>query len=102
MAQDYVAALPYHVPAISSILIQSSFLLLLNIANFLLDQLILCGLVGQVLLGMVCGSPGGKLLDTATEEVIVQLGYLGLVLLVYEGLPPLSWSLRVHWPTLYI
>ncbi len=79
------AALPYQDPPIKTILILSSFLILLNAINHLLDHLIYCGLVGQVLIGVAFGTPGAKWLDKGTEQVIVQLGYLGLILLVYEG-----------------
>lgn len=34
---------------------------------------------------MAFGTPGTKWLDKGTEQVIVQLGYLGLIFLVYEG-----------------
>ena len=79
------AALPYQGPTISTILILSSFLILLNVINHVLDRLIYCGLIGQVLIGAAFGTPGAKWLDRGTEQVIVQLGYLGLILLVYEG-----------------
>lgn len=78
-------SLPYHEPGIVTILTQASFLLLLNVANFFLDRSLYCGLLGQIFLGMAYGTPGGKWLGTETEGVIVQLGYLGLLLLVYEG-----------------
>ena len=80
-----VAALPYHDPSIKTILILSSFLLLLNTVNHILDYLLYCGLVGQVLIGIAFGTPGAKWLDEGTEKVIMQLGYLGLIFLVYEG-----------------
>ncbi|BFZ65147.1 hypothetical protein YB2330_006310 [Saitoella coloradoensis] len=79
------ASLPYHEPGIVTILTQSSFILLLNVINFVLDRSFYCGLLGQVLLGVAWGTPGAKWLGTEAEEVIVQLGYLGLLLLVYEG-----------------
>lgn len=78
-------SLPYHEPGIVINLIQSSFLLLLNVVNFLLDRSLYCGLLGQVFLGVAWGTPGAKWLGVEVEEVIVQLGYLGLLLLVYEG-----------------
>jgi Kef-type K+ transport system membrane component KefB len=78
-------SLPYHEPGIVTILIQSTFLLLLNVVSSILDRLVYCGLLGQVLLGIAWGTPGAKWLSIETEEVIVQLGYLGLILLVYEG-----------------
>ncbi|PSN71143.1 Sodium/hydrogen exchanger [Corynespora cassiicola Philippines] len=87
MALDTETApsLPYHEPGIITILVQASFLLLLNLVNAALDRLLYCGLLGQVFLGIAWGTPGAKWLSTHVEEVIVQLGYLGLLLLVYEG-----------------
>jgi hypothetical protein len=78
-------SLPYHEPEIVTILVQTSFLLLLNIINSALDRVLYCGLLGQVLVGIVWGTPAAKLLSTNVEEAIVQLGYLGLILLVFEG-----------------
>ncbi|KAG0647508.1 hypothetical protein D0Z07_6696 [Hyphodiscus hymeniophilus] len=77
--------LPYHEPGIVTILIQTSLLLVLNIVNTVFDQLIFCGLLGQVFIGVAWGTPGAKWVSVETEHVIVQLGYLGLILLVYEG-----------------
>ena len=78
-------ALPYHEPDILSIVILSSFVLLANAVDFILDKLVYCGLVGQIFIGIAFGPPGGKLLNAEAENVIVQLGYLGLILMVYEG-----------------
>lgn len=77
--------LPYHEPSIRTILIQSSFILCLNFISTVLDKLIFCGLLGQVFIGIAWGTPGAKFLDTSSQNVIVQLGYLGLLLLVFEG-----------------
>jgi len=84
MASSQVS-LPYHEPGIVIILVQSSFLLVLNIINYILDNLLCCGLLGQILIGIAWGTPGGKWLGVEAEEIVVQLGYLGLILLVYEG-----------------
>ncbi|PNP39116.1 hypothetical protein TGAMA5MH_08968 [Trichoderma gamsii] len=86
------ASLPYQEPDIVTILIQASFLLVLNITNFLLDRAVYCGLIGQIFIGVAWGIPGAKWLSTEAEETAVQLGYLGLLLLVYEG--GLSTSLK--------
>lgn len=82
---DISASLPYNEPSIVTILIYSSFLLLNNIVNYVLDRVIYCGLLGQVFIGVAFGTPGGKWISTGAEQVIVDLGYLGLILLVYEG-----------------
>ncbi|KFZ13267.1 hypothetical protein V502_06713 [Pseudogymnoascus sp. VKM F-4520 (FW-2644)] len=85
MPAETKSFLPYHEPGIVTILIQSSFILILNAINTLFDKLIFCGLLGQVFIGVAWGTPGGKWLGQDVEDVIVQLGYLGLILLVYQG-----------------
>jgi hypothetical protein len=86
---DSASSLPYHEPDIITILVQTSFLLLLNIINAALDRVLYCGLLGQVLIGIAWGTPGAKWLSLSVEETMVQLGYLGLILLVYEGMSSL-------------
>lgn len=80
-----VSSLPYHEPSILQVLVLSSFGLLLNIINRVLERYIYCGLVGQILIGVFWGTPLGGWLDSNVEIAVVQLGYLGLILLVYEG-----------------
>ena len=81
------ASLPYHEPGIVTILLISSFLLLINAVNYLLDRLIYCGLVGQILIGVAFGQPGAAWLSEELQRTVVQLGYIGLILIVYEGSP---------------
>ncbi|PYI11301.1 putative Na+/H+ antiporter [Aspergillus sclerotiicarbonarius CBS 121057] len=78
-------ALPYEEPSISTILNQTGLLLVLNLVNVCLDKLLYCGLIGQLFIGILWGTPGARWLDRDTETVIQQLGYLGLIMLVYEG-----------------
>ncbi|KAH6988108.1 Sodium/hydrogen exchanger family-domain-containing protein [Ilyonectria sp. MPI-CAGE-AT-0026] len=79
------ASLSYHEPSITVISILSGFLLLLNLVNFGLDKIAYCGLIGQVALGIAWGTPGAKWLSREVEDAVMQLGYLGLILIVYEG-----------------
>ncbi|CAR23980.1 cation:proton antiporter [Lachancea thermotolerans CBS 6340] len=79
------AALSYHEPNIIVILILASFLIILNIVGRALDSLLYCGLLGQIFIGVAWGLPGGKWLSLPFQQSVVQLGYLGLILLVYEG-----------------
>lgn len=79
------ASLPYHEPSITIIAILSGFVLLLNLINHGLDKLAYCGLIGQVAIGIAWGTPGAKWLSHEVENAVVQLGYLGLILLVFEG-----------------
>lgn len=86
------AALPYHESSALTLLILSSFILISNILNFILDKIIFCGLIGQMLVGVAWGVPGGNLLGPDVENAVVQFGYLGLILLVYEGEDSKSFS----------
>ncbi|KAL4929762.1 cation:proton antiporter [Aspergillus undulatus] len=79
------SAFAYHEPSIYTILNQSGLLLVLNLVNTCLDKLLYCGLIGQLFIGILWGTPGAKWLDRDMETVIQQLGYLGLIMLVYEG-----------------
>lgn len=79
------AAFAYEEPSIATILNQAGLLLVLNIVNVCLDKLLYCGLIGQLFIGILWGSPGAKWISTDLEHVIQQLGYLGLIMLVYEG-----------------
>ncbi|KAL4993649.1 Sodium/hydrogen exchanger family-domain-containing protein [Aspergillus recurvatus] len=79
------SAFAYHEPSISTILNQTGLLLVLNLVNACLDKLLYCGLIGQLFVGILWGTPGAKWLDRDVETVIQQLGYLGLIMLVYEG-----------------
>ncbi|CCF42607.1 sodium/hydrogen exchanger family protein [Colletotrichum higginsianum] len=81
----FESSLAYHEPSITTIIILSGFLLLLNGVNFALDKLVYCGLIGQVFLGIAWGTPGAKWLPQEMEQSIMQLGYLGLILIVFEG-----------------
>ncbi|TIA50472.1 Sodium/hydrogen exchanger [Aureobasidium pullulans] len=95
-----LAALPYHEPGIVTILIQSSFLLVLNGINWILDSAIYCGLVGQILIGVAWGTPGANWLSEEVQDTVMQLGYLGLILIVFEG--GLSTSFASLWSNIYL
>ncbi|KAG6014213.1 hypothetical protein E4U43_006817 [Claviceps pusilla] len=69
MSKAELLSLPYHEPDITTILKQSSLLILLNVVNFLLNRFLYCGLIVQILV----------------ETAIVQLGFLCLLVLVHEG-----------------
>lgn len=84
---ESASAHSYEEPQINSVLILSSFLLLLNFVGSVLNSIIHCGLLGQILVGVAWGTPGAKWLNSNEETAVSQLGYIGLLLLVYEGKP---------------
>ena len=51
------ASLAYEEPDVVTILILASFLLLLNAVNWVLDRIVYCGLIGQILIGIAYGTP---------------------------------------------
>jgi Kef-type K+ transport system membrane component KefB len=79
--------LPYEEPGITVILSLSSFLLLLNGVRYVLDHLLYCGIIGEILIGVVWGLPvgGTEWLSHGTQEAVQAFGYLGLISLVFEG-----------------
>ncbi|KAG6887203.1 hypothetical protein C0992_000118, partial [Termitomyces sp. T32_za158] len=73
-------------PSIETILLQSSFLISSNAIRYLLDELLACGIVGQILIGILFGAPSHlHLLTPEFQRAVVSLGYLGLILLCFQG-----------------
>jgi Kef-type K+ transport system membrane component KefB len=77
--------LTYEEPGTTQFLEITLLLLSLNLINHILNKWIYCGLVGQILIGTALGSPGANLFGIETEKAVLNLGYIGLMLLVYEG-----------------
>ena len=79
--------LPYEEPGITTILSLTSFIILLSITRYILDHLLYCGIIGEILIGIIWGLPVGGIswLTAGTQSTIQALGYLGLIGLVFEG-----------------
>lgn len=43
------------------------------------------GLIGQILMGILYGAPVGNILDLAWQGTFMALGYVGLILIIFEG-----------------
>ena len=65
----------------------TSFMLVLNASRCLLDHLLYCGILGEILVGIIWGLPLGDTswLSAAVQNTMQNLGYLGLIALVFEG-----------------
>lgn len=74
-------SLPYHEPILKTILSLSSLIITLNASRYLLDSWLYCGLLGEIITGFIWG----LWLDQGTQQTIQRVGYLGLILLVFEG-----------------
>ncbi|KAH7362410.1 sodium-hydrogen antiporter [Plectosphaerella cucumerina] len=90
MAQDVDAAvnagyLAYHEPTIIQLLVIISFFFFLALAEWISDKIFKAGLIGQMLVGLVYGIPLGNIMPIEWQETFISLGYIGLILIIFEG-----------------
>lgn len=75
----------YHEPSPTLLVILTSFLYLLNLFGWIAQELCSAGLLGQILIGIIYGTPVAGWLPAEYEEAIVGIGYVGLLIVVFEG-----------------
>ncbi|KAF4603056.1 Hsp70 ATPase ssc1 [Pleurotus pulmonarius] len=78
------AAIYEHPPA-TTILTIASFLFLINVAEALFEWLINAGLIGSLIVGVVYGPQAADILPHEFITSLIQLGYIGLLILVFEA-----------------
>ncbi|KAK4152966.1 hypothetical protein C8A00DRAFT_15754 [Chaetomidium leptoderma] len=79
------AFLAYHEPDIVSILTLISFFLFLAIAEWLADKVVRASLIGHIIVGLIYGVPIANILALDWQETFLALGYIGLILIIFEG-----------------
>ncbi|KAK4112803.1 hypothetical protein N656DRAFT_797992 [Canariomyces notabilis] len=77
--------LSYHEPNIIEILTLVSFFLFLSVSEWLADKTIGASLIGPIVVGLLFGFPIGNILAPAWQETFLALGYIGLILIIFEG-----------------
>ncbi|KAJ5409972.1 uncharacterized protein N7487_004331 [Penicillium crustosum] len=77
--------LPYHEPGIVEILILVSFFFFLSLARWVSATAIQAGIIGQIVVGIIYGVPLANILQHHWQETFVSLGYVGLILIIFEG-----------------
>lgn len=75
----------YEEPSTAHLLILSTYLWLLNMARWLVQRITGAGLLGEIAIGMVFGSPLAEWLDIDWQSTMVIVGYIGLLAIVLEG-----------------
>ncbi|WRT67506.1 uncharacterized protein IL334_004478 [Kwoniella shivajii] len=75
----------YHEPSTAQLLILASWVYLLNLLGWISQHLLSAQLLGQILIGIIFGTPVAGWLDQSWEEAFVAIGYVGLLLIVFEG-----------------
>lgn len=77
--------LSYHEPSVIPVLTLISFFFILSIANWVADKIFRAGLIGQIIVGLLYGIPVGNILLLEWQETFVALGYIGLLIIIFEG-----------------
>ena len=80
-----MSSVPYQVPSTPSLLTLSSFLYLINVADSLSAQWIHAGLIGPLVVGIVYGPQAADILSASLQSTLISLGYVGLLLIVFEA-----------------
>jgi Kef-type K+ transport system membrane component KefB len=75
----------YEEPHTAPLLILASYLWILNLSRWVFQYLVGAGLLGEILMGMIWGSPLAGWLQIEWQSTFVVLGYIGLLLIVFEG-----------------
>ncbi|KAI0747427.1 hypothetical protein BC629DRAFT_1298597 [Irpex lacteus] len=78
-------ALSYSQLPATELLVLLSFLFLLNVVRLVGDYVLHAGIIAEIILGSVYGTPLAAILPEAWETTFTALGYLGLIGLVFEG-----------------
>ncbi|KAG8942523.1 Hsp70 ATPase ssc1 [Tulasnella sp. 419] len=84
MSRNLQAA-EYAEPSTVDVLILTSFIFILNISRGIFETLIHAGLIGEIAVGIIYGTPLAKLLHSSWETTFRDLGYIGLIIIVLEG-----------------
>ncbi|KAL2823274.1 Cation/H+ exchanger [Aspergillus cavernicola] len=77
--------LPYHEPGIVEILIIVSFFFILSLAEWASAKIIRAGIIGHIVVGIVYGKPLADILEMDWQKTFLTLGYVGLILIIFEG-----------------
>ncbi|OQD87760.1 hypothetical protein PENANT_c005G08248 [Penicillium antarcticum] len=77
--------LAYHEPGIVEILIIISFFFFLSLAEYVSAKIIRAGIIGQIAVGIIYGKPLANILEMPWQETFLAVGYVGLILIIFEG-----------------
>ena len=73
------------ITAAIDILIVVSFFFFLSLARWVSAKAIQAGIIGQIAVGIVYGVPLANILESHWQQTFVTLGYVGLILIIFEG-----------------
>lgn len=67
------------------ILVLISFFFFLSLAEWISAHLIKAGIIGPIFIGIIYGQPLANILDHTWQETFLAVGYIGLILIIFEG-----------------
>lgn len=68
------------------ILIIISFFFILSLAEWASAKIIRAGIIGHIAVGIVYGKPLADILEADWQKTFLSLGYVGLILIIFEGM----------------
>jgi NhaP-type Na+/H+ or K+/H+ antiporter len=71
--------------SVVEILIIVSFFFFLSLAEWVSAKVIRAGIIGQIAVGIIFGAPLANILEHKWQETFMVLGYVGLILIIFEG-----------------
>ena len=76
---------PYDPPSLSILLSLSLYLSLISFSSWFAARAIHAPLLGPLLIGILFGPVVAGLVPTSTQQVFIDIGYIALLLMVYEA-----------------
>ncbi|KAJ6591305.1 Cation/H+ exchanger [Mycena vulgaris] len=80
-----MTAIAYTTPDVPLTLTVCAFLYLMNVAEAVFARYINAGLLGSLCIGIVFGSEVSGILPEAVQSTFITMGYIGLLLIVFEA-----------------
>ncbi|KIY69891.1 Sodium/hydrogen exchanger [Cylindrobasidium torrendii FP15055 ss-10] len=91
--------LVYEIPEIPILFTFTSYFFLLNIAENIATTVLNAGIIGSLVTGIIYGPEAANILPASAEETFLVVGYIGLLLIVFEaGLTTDMTVLRRNFP----
>ena len=74
-----------NINSVVDILILVSFFTFLGLAEYISSKVIRAGIIGPIVVGIIYGEPLANILHHVWQETFLYLGYIGLILIIFEG-----------------
>ncbi|KAF7366376.1 putative Na(+)/H(+) antiporter GerT [Mycena sanguinolenta] len=80
-----MTTIAYTTPNVPTILTVGSFLYLINLAEAIFARFLNAGLLGSLCVGVLFGPEVSNILPEAIQSAVITIGYIGLLLIVFEA-----------------